>query len=168
MDEWRKFNETTLLEKEEFYSNLNMADNTDADYMSVKRICKDFEIKFNLYLKRDTLLLADVFENFRKLYLKIYHLDPLKFLSAPGLGMQVALKKTEVKLELLTDMDVLLKVKKEVSGAICHDIHQYVKANNKYMKDYDENKESSYLEYCHVNNLYGWAMLQKLPVNKFK
>ena len=136
MDEWRKFNETTLLEKEEFYSNLNMADNTDADYMSVKRICKDFEIKFNLYLKRDTLLLADVFENFRKSYLKIYHLDPLKFLSAPELTWRAALKKTDVKLELLTDIDMLLMVEKVIRGG-CHAIHQYAKANNKYMKYYD-------------------------------
>ena len=160
------------LKKEEFYTNLNVDDITDADYKHAKRVCEDFEIKnlgeyHYLYLKSNTLLLADVFES-RKMYLKIYHLDPLKFLSAPGLGMQAALKKTEVKLELLTNMDVLLKVKKEVSGAICHAIHQYVKANNKYMKDYNENKESSYLEYCHVNNLYGWAMSQKLPVNKFK
>ena len=160
------------LKKEEFYTNLNVDDITDADYKHAKRVCEDFEIKnlgeyHYLYLKSNTLLLADVFES-RKMYLKIYHLDPLKFLSAPGLGMQAALKKTEVKLELLTNMDVLLKVKKEVSGAICHAIHQYVKANNKYMKDYDENKESSYLEYCHVNNLYGWAMSQKPPVNKFK
>ena len=160
------------LKKEEFYTNLNVDDITDADYKHAKRVCEDFEIKnlgeyHYLYPKSNTLLLADVFES-RKMYLKIYHLDPLKFLSAPGLGMQAALKKTEVKLELLTNMDVLLKVKKEVSGAICHAIHQYVKANNKYMKDYDENKESSYLEYCHVNNLYGWAMSQKPPVNKFK
>ena len=160
------------LKKEEFYTNLNVDDITDADYMHAKRVCEEFEMKnlaeyHYLYLTSDTLLLADVFEN-RKMYLKIYHLDPLKFLSAPGLGLQAALKKTEAKLELLTDMDVLLKVKKEVSGAICHAVHQYVKANNKYMKDYDENKESSYLEYCHVNNLYGCAMSQKLPVNKFK
>ena len=108
------------LKKEEFYTNLNVDDITDADYMHAKRVCEDFEIKkfgeyHYLYLKSDTLLLADVFENFRKMYLKIYHLDPLKFLSAPGLGMQAALKRAEVKLELLTDMDVLLKVKKEVS-----------------------------------------------------
>ena len=91
MGEWEKFNETTLPEKEEFYSNLNMEDITDADYLHVKRVCKDFEIKKigeyrDLYLKSDTLLLADVFENFRKMCLKIYHLDPAKFLSAPGLA----------------------------------------------------------------------------------
>ena len=91
MGEWEKFNETTLPEKEEFYSNLNMEDITDADYMHVKRVCKGLEIKnlgeyYDLYLKNDTLLLADVFENFRKICLKIYHLDPAKFLSPPGLA----------------------------------------------------------------------------------
>ena len=124
---------------------------------------EDFEIKnlgeyHDLYLKSDTLLLADVFENFRKMCLKLYHLDPVKFLSAPGLAWQAALKKTEVKLELLTDIDMLLMVEKGIRGGICHAIHQYAKANNKYMKDYDKNKELSYLKYWDVNNLFGCAM----------
>ena len=81
MDNWKKFNET-LSEKEEFYSNLNMEDITDADYMHAKRVCKDFEIKnleeyHDLYLKSDTLLLVDFFENFGKMHLKAYHLDPV-------------------------------------------------------------------------------------------
>ena len=76
MDEWKQFNKTSL--SEEFYSNLNMEDITDADYMHVKRVCKDFEIK--------NLLLADVFQNFRKICLEIYQLDPVKFLSALGLA----------------------------------------------------------------------------------
>ena len=93
-------------EKEEYYCNINMEDITDADYMHAKRICKDLKIikkgeYYNLNLKRDTILLADVFESFRKMW-KIYHLDPAKFLSAPGLAWQVPLKETEVKLELLT------------------------------------------------------------------
>ena len=97
MDDWEKFNETTLLEKEEFYSNLNMEDVTDEDYMHGKRVRKDFEIKnlgehYDLYLKIDTSLLADVFENFRKMGLKLYQLDPAKFLSAPGLAWQAAFK----------------------------------------------------------------------------
>ena len=83
-------NNTTLLEKKEFYCNLNMDDITDVDYMYAKRVCEDFEIKsfgeyHDLYLRSDTLPLADVFKNFRKISLKIYHLDPVKFLSAPGL-----------------------------------------------------------------------------------
>ena len=92
-----------------------MEDITDADYMHAKRVCKDFEIKHlgeyhDLYLKRDTLLLADFFENFIKMFLKMYHLDPVNFFSSPGLAWQAALKKTEVKLELLTDIDMLLMI----------------------------------------------------------
>ena len=100
--------------------------------------------------------------------LRIYHLDPVKLLSAPGLTWQAALKNTEVKLELLTDIDMLLMVNKGIRVGICHAVHQYAKANNRYMKDYDKNKELSYLKYCDGNNLYSWAMSQKLPVNNFK
>ena len=156
MDGWEKFNETTLPEKEEGYSNLNM-EYTDADYMHAKRVCEDFEIKnlseyHDLYLKSNTLLLADVSKNFRKMSLKFYNLDPVKFLSGSGLACQIAFKKTEVKLELLTDIDMLLMAEKEIREGICHAIHRYAKANNKYMKDYDQNKESSYLKYWDVNN----------------
>ena len=76
-----------------------------------------------MYLKSGTLLLADDFENFRKMCLKIYNLDPVKFLSAPGLAWQATLKKTEVKLELSTDLDMLLMVEREISGGICHAIN---------------------------------------------
>ena len=122
-----------------------MEDITDADYMHSKRVCKDFEIRnlceyHDLYLKSDTLHLADVFKNFRKMCLKIDHLNA-------GLTWKAAFKKKEVKLELLTDIDMLLMVEKGIKGGLCHTIHQYVKANIKYMKDYDEKKESSYLEY---------------------
>ena len=106
--------------------------------------------------------MVDGFENFRKMCLKIYQLDPAKFLSAPGLAWQVAaLKKIEIKLELSTDIDILLMVEKGIRGEICNKIHRYAKANNKYMKDYDKNKESSYLKYWDVNNSYGWTMSQK-------
>ena len=104
---------------------------------------------------------------FRKMCLKFYHLHSAKFLTVPGLAQQAALKKTEVKLELLTDIDMLLMVQKGIRGGICHAIHRYVKANNKCMRNYDKNKESSYFKNWDVNNLYGWAMSQKLPVNKF-
>ena len=172
VNDWQKFNETTIPEKENVYSNLNLEDITDIDYRHAERVCKDFEIKnlfeyHDLYLKSYALLLADVFDNFRKICLKIYELDPVKFISAPGLAWQAALKKTEVKLELLTDIDMLLMVEKGIRGGICHAIHQYAKANNKYMKDYDKNKESSYLKYWDVNDLYRWATSQK-PVNKFE
>ena len=150
MDDWEKFNEIKLPEKEEFYSNPNLEDITDADYMHAKRVCTDFEIKkwgeyHDLYLKTDVLLLPNVFEKFRKMCLKISELDPVKSILVSGLAWQAALKNTEVKLELLTDIDMLLAVEKRIRGGTCHTIHRYAKANNKYMKVYDENKESSYL-----------------------
>ena len=132
MDDWEKFNKTSLPKKEDFYSPLNMEDITDADYKHTERVCKDFKIKnmgecHDLYLKSDTLLLADVFENFRKKCLEIYQLDPAKFFSAPGLPWQVYFKKTEVKLELLTDIDMLLMLEKGLRGGICHFINRYAK-----------------------------------------
>ena len=77
-------------------------------------------------------------------------------------------KKTNVKLELLTDYDMPLTVEEGIRGGICHTIHRHAKANKKYMKNYDKNKKSSYIQYLDTNNLYGWAMSQKLPVNGFK
>ena len=90
MDDWKKFNEIILPEKAEFYSKLSMEDITNADYIHAKRVCKDFEIKnlgeyHDLYLKNDILLFVDIFENFRKMCLKIYQIDPVKFISATGL-----------------------------------------------------------------------------------
>ena len=99
---------------------------------------------------------------------EIYELDPVKFLSVPGLAWQAALKKTKLKLDLLSDSDMLLMVEKCTRGGICHSIYQYAKANNKYMKDSDKNEELSHIQYQDVNNLYDWAMSQKLSVNNFE
>ena len=120
-----------------------------------------------MHVHSDTLLIADVFENFRKKCIEIYELDPAHFLSPPGLACQVCFKKTEVRLELLTDVDMLLTVEEGIRGAICHAIHMYAKANNKYMKDYNKDEEESFLKYLDANNLYGLAMIQPLPVDGF-
>ena len=137
-----------------------MEDITEADYARTKRVCRDFEIKYlgeyhDLYIQSGTLLLADVFENFRNMCLKIYELDPAKFLSAPGIAWEAALKKAKIKLDLLTNTDMLLMVEKGIKGGLCHSIYRCATANNKYMKDYDENKESSYIQYWDVNSLFG-------------
>ena len=100
--------------------------------------------------------------------LNIYELDPVYFVSAPGLAWKACLKKTGVKLELKTDYDKILMIEKGIRGGICQATYSYAKANNKYMKNYNKNIESSYIEYLDANNLYGWAMSQKLPVNDFK
>ena len=122
----------------------------------------------DLFVKSDMLLLADVFENFRNKCLEIYELDPIYLVSKPGLAWPACLKKTGVKLELITDYDMILMIEKGIRGGICQATHRYAKANNKYMKNYDKNNESSYIEYLDANNLYGWAMSQKLPVKGFK
>ena len=173
MDSWEKFNETVLPPKKAFYSNLSIEDISDEDYAHAQKVSDVFEIKnlgeyHDLYVQSDTLLLADVYENFRNMCLDKYKLDSVYFVSAPGLAWQACLKKTGVKLELITDYDMILMIEKGIRGGICQATHRYAKANNKYMKNYDKNIESSYIEYLDVNNLYGWAMSQKLPVNDFK
>ena len=173
MDSWERFDEISLPEKEVFYSSLNIEDITDGDHRHAKRVFKSLNNKNlgnypDLYVQSDTLLLADVFENFRNKCIEIYELDPVHFLSAPGLAWQACLKKTEVKLELLTDANMLLMVEKETRGGICNLIHRFAKANNKYIKNYDRNKESSYIQYLDANDLYGWVISQKLPADVFK
>ena len=148
MDSWVRFNWTSLPDKKAFYSELNLEDITDKDYEHAQKVWKVFGIKnlgeyHDLYVQSDTLLLADVFENFRNKCIEIYELDPAHFLSAPGLAWQACLKKTKVKLELLTDIDMLLMVEKGTRGGVCLAVHRYAKANNKYMKNYDKENESS-------------------------
>ena len=145
----------------------------DIGYRYGNNVFKKFKLKNlgeydDLYVQSDTLLLANVFENFRNMCMKVYELGPAHFLSLPGLAWQACLKKTNVKLELLTDCDMLLMVEEGIRGGICHSIHRYAKANNKYMKNFNKNEESSYIQYLDANNLYGWRMSQKLPVNDFK
>ena len=173
MDSWERFNETSLPSKEAFYSNLNMEDVDDIDYRHGNNAFKVFKLDnlgdyHDLYVKSDTLLLADMFENFRDMCIKEYELDPAHVLSLPVLAWQACLKKTNRKLELLTNYDMLLMGEERIRGGICHSIHRYAKANYKYMKNYNNNEESSYIQYLDANNLYGWAMSKKLPANGFK
>ena len=129
---------------------------------------KDLGAYHDLYVKIDTLLLSDIIENSRNMCLDIYELDSAYFVSAPGLAWEACLKKTGVKLELLTDFDMTLMIGKGSRSGICQTSHRYAKANDKYMKNHNKNIESSSIEYLDANNLYGWAMSQKLPVNDFK
>ena len=129
-----------------------MEDITDVDYRHAKRVFKNLNNRIlgdyhNLFVQSDTLLLADVFENFRNKCIEIHELDPAHFLSASGLAWQAFLKKTGTKLELLTNTDMLLMVEKGIRGGICHAIHRYAKANNNYMNNYDKNRESLYIQY---------------------
>ena len=125
VDNWEIFNETSFPNKESFYTNLSLENVDDIDYRHGNNVFKRFKLKnlgeyHNLYIQSDTLLLANVFENFRNTCLKVYELDPAHFLSLPGLALQACLKKTNIKLELLTDYDMLLMVEEGIRGGICH------------------------------------------------
>ena len=117
MDDWSRFDEEQLPDESDFYSglNLNMEEISGIDYRHAEKVFNKFNIKklgeyHDLYVQSDTLLLADVFENFRNMFIKVYGLDPAHFLSAPGLAWQACLKKTGEKLELMTDVDMLLMI----------------------------------------------------------
>ena len=135
---------------EGFYSHLNMEDIEDIDHRHGNNVFNNFKLNnlgdyHDLYVQSDTLLLADMFENFRDMCINVYELDPAHFLSLPGLAWLACLKKTNIELELLIDYDMLLMVEEGIRGGICHSIQRYAKANNKYMKGFNNNEESSYI-----------------------
>ena len=168
-----KLAETQLPPKEEFYSKLNDEDITDEDYQHANKVwntfkCQTIKDYHDLYLKSDVLLLADVFENFRSTCLKHYNLDPAHYFTSPGLAWDACLKETGQELELLHDYDMLMMFERGIRGGITHISKRYAEANNKYMKDFDPDKPSTFIQYLDANNLYGWAMSQSLPTHGFK
>ena len=172
MDSFEKFNHK-LPSKEDFYSILNDQHISNEDYEHAQNVWNKFSLKnmgdyHNLYLKSDILLLADVFEDFRNTCLEYYKLDPCHYFTSPGLSWDAMLKITNIKLELMTDIDMFQFIEKGLRGGISYIANRYRKANNKYMKEYYENKPSKYIMYLDANNLYGWAMSQYLPTGGFK
>ena len=173
MDKVERFNDTTPPPLKAFYSKLSGRGITEKDYKHVWNVWKTFNMKslkdyHELYNVTDVLLLADVFENFRDLCLKNYKLDPVYYFTTPGLAWDACLKMTNIQLELLSDVNMLLMFEKGIRGGISIISNRYGEANNKYMKDYDKNKDSKYLMYLDANNLYGCAMSEKLPTHGFK
>ena len=174
MDTEEKFNDTKLPPPQVFYSKLSGKGITNKDYKHACNVWKTFKMEtfkdyHKLYNVTDVLLLADVFENFRNLCLKIYGLDPVYYYTAPGLAWDACLKMTGVNLELLSVPNMLLMFEKGIRGGISMISNRYGKANNKYMgKRYNKNELNKYLMYLDANNLYGYAMSEKLPTHGFK
>ena len=143
------------------------------DYMTCEKIWNKCEMKnmgdyHDHYLKNDVLLLADASKTFIDTCLKFYELDPCHYFSSPGLSWESMLKMTGVKLEKISDIDKYLFIEKGLRGIISYIAKRYTKANNKYINDYDPKKQSTFISYLHMNNLYGWAMSEYLPHERFK
>ena len=174
MTSLKKLKETKLPPKEAFYSRFNDESISDENYAHTQKVWEKFEMKnledyYNLYNEVDVLLLADVFENFRDICIKNYNLDPGYYYTSPGLAWDAALKVTEVKLELLSDMDMLLMVEKGIRGGVSMISNRYGKSNNKYMDGkYDPTEPTKYITYLDANNLHGLAMSKPLPTHGFK
>ena len=173
MDTEEKFKDKELPPRKAFYSKLSGRGITKTDYKHVCNVWDSFNMEtmkdyHELYNDSDVLLLADVFENFRDLCLKIYGLDPVYYFTAPGLAWDACLKMTNIDLELLNDPDMLLMFEKGIRGGISIISNRYGEANNKYMKGFNKNNPSKYLMYLDANNLYGCAMSEKLPTGGFK
>ena len=173
VDNFERFNELELPPAKEFYSRLNDSNVDVKDYEHAQKVWKHFNIRnmgeyYDLYLKTDVILLADILENFRHICVKNYKLDPAWYYTSPGLCWDALLKKTEIKLDLLSDLNMILFIENGIRGEAGMILYRYGKANNKYMKDYDPDEESKYITYLDAKNLYGWGMSQKLPYKDFK
>ncbi|XP_052806652.1 uncharacterized protein LOC128235904 [Mya arenaria] len=172
MDSFDKFEDRELPSKEQFYSTIKKEHISNEDYEHAQTVFRTFEMSsmadyHDLYLKTDVLLLSDIFESFRNLCLQQYELDPCHFYTSPGLSWSACMKMTGVRLELLTDIDKILMVESGIRGGVSQISHRYRKANNPYLEDYDQSQPRTFLQYLDANNLYGWAMVQPLPISDF-
>lgn len=175
VDSWSKYDDEMLPTQEQSYSKLTESHISDSDYNYAKLVweafnnIQDLGPYSDLYLKIYVMLLADVFDNFRDTCHQIYKLDPAHYFTAPGLSWDAMLKFTKVKIQLLTDVDMFMFVEQGLRGGISQCSQRHAKANNKYMgEDYDPSKPDEYLVYLDANNLYGWAMMQCLPLSGFE
>ncbi|XP_025264492.1 uncharacterized protein LOC112637944 [Camponotus floridanus] len=174
VDSVERLREMRLPPRESFYSSLTGDTVSESDYAHGTRVWKRFSVETlgeysDLYLKTDVLLLADVFENFRSACLESYEsLDPAYYFTLPGYTWDAMLKYTGVRFDLLTDIDMMMFVERGIRGGLSQCSNRYARANNKYMSAYDLSRPSIYLMYLDINNLYGWAMCQPLPYERFE
>ena len=173
MDYWGRFAELQLPPKEAFYSKLSDEHISDSDYGHAQKVWETFECRnlgdyHDLCLRTDVLLLADVFEAFRKTCLRQYGLDHAHYYTSPSLSWDALLKNTGVELELLTDYDQHLFIEKGMRGGISMVSKRYAKANSPRVEGYDPSNPNSHILYLDANNLYGWAMSQPLPTGSFR
>ncbi|XP_043480291.1 uncharacterized protein LOC122509991 [Leptopilina heterotoma] len=168
-----KLDKIGLPPKEKCYSTLNDSNVSDEDYAHAQNVWTEFDCQnlgdyVYLYMQTDILLLADIFENFRNQCLIAYGLDPAHYYTTPGLTWDAMLKYTKIRLELLTDIDMVMFVERGIRGGVSQCTNRYAKANNSYMEEYNESEGTSHIVYFDANNLYGWAMIQSIPYGGFE
>ena len=184
MNSFERFNAEKLPAKKHFYSSIKNGKISDDgkisdghidtnDYLTCKKTWDKFEMKnvgdyHDHYLKKDVLLLADIYEKFIDTCLKYYGLDPCHYFSAPGLSWDAMLKMTGIELEKISDIDKHLFIEKRLRGRISYIAKRHSKANNEYCLDYDKNKPSTFISYLDMNNLYGWSVNEYLPYCRFE
>lgn len=172
MDSFSRLDETSLPPKEAFYSSLTDSHISTEQYARAQEVWKQFGARNmadfqNTYVLADCAQLACVYESFRTMCLSYYEIDPAHYYTSPGLSFQACLKMTQVRLELLTDIDMHLFIEKGIRGGISSISTRHCLSNNKYMTDFDSTKPSTFIAYWDMNNLYGYAMTQPLPVGEF-
>ena len=173
IDNMSKYYEKELPTIDNFYSKLSSSGISKKDYAHGKKVWQFFKIEdlgeyHDVYVRADVAQWSDVFENFRSLCLKRFESDLSYFISTPGLAFEAMLKCTKVKLELLTDIDMVLMVEKGIRGGLTQVVKKHAVANHKYLPSYDASKNSVFLQYLDANNLYGYAMGQKLPLDGYE
>lgn len=173
LDSWDKMIELNPIPQDKFYNKLNKANLSDDDYHQYLAVChtmgtRTLQDYLELYLKVDILILADVFEEFRKFSMENHNLDPCHYSTLPGLSWEACLKMTKVKLELITDPEMYEFFENAIRGGISVISRRFAIGNNRFMQIYDPEKKTSYILYYDANNLYGWAMSEPLPVSDFR
>ncbi|XP_025828836.1 uncharacterized protein LOC112904019 [Agrilus planipennis] len=174
VNSWASLENTSLPPIEDFYSKLKDENVSNEDYAHALKVwdlfnCRNLGEYSDLYLKTDILLLADVFENFRNFTMTYYGLDAAEFLTTPSLAYSSALKTTRARIDLLTDIEMILFFEKAIRGGITHSVHRYAKCNNLEFPDtFDSSEKVNYLMYWDVNSLYGYAQCQALPTGNFR
>ena len=173
IDSINKLKDVKLPSKKDFFNELLNEEISDSDYERAKNVwnvfeCKSLQDYATVYLLSDCLILTDFFESFRSLCLEKYKLDPAQYFTSPSLSWDAMMRTTRVKLELLTDIDMIHFLKKNIRGGICHCSVRKSIANNPFFSDYDNSKSTSYVMYLDATNLYGYSMSQSLPISNFE
>lgn len=173
MTDESKFDDASLPPIAEFYSSLKGESVTTEEYEHAQNVWRAFNIRNlgeyqDLYVQTDVLLLADVFQNFRNFCFDNYKLDPCQFFTLPSFGWSACLLMTKVELELLRDKEMYQFFELGLRGGVSVICHRHAVANNPVLGNFDESLPETYILYLDANNLYGWAMIQYLPVSGFR